>query len=463
MSTASQYEYGTPSFSAQMGIARADITPPVGIYSRNWGAAEHDTAESIHRPLYLTALVIQPETGTPLIFVEGDLGWWRTLQTFKDFQASILERLSIDESQLIFSLTHTHASVPLVAVELELPGAEMLATYLSDVADKTVQIVEQAMNSLQPACLDWATGKCGLAKNRDLPDLENPEGKVVCGFNPLREPDDTLLVGRVTGQDGSVLATLVNYACHPTTLAWSNKAISPDYIGAMRETIEKETNGAPALFLQGASGDLAPREQYVDDLSIPDRHGAQLGFAALSTLQDMVPSSSSFKFERVVESGSPLAAWENQPAEPTTNCLSVLDSVEVPLKDWPSAAELEDQRAQSEDRVLSERLRRKRDIRLDLGDGETFGLPISLWKLGEVFIAGTMGEPYSQLQMELRARFPETTIVCLNLINGSSGYLPPRELYDIDIYQVWQTPFDRGTLELTIDRIAALIQQHLNE
>ena len=32
----------------------------------------------------------------------------------------------------------------------------------------------------------------------------------------------------------------MNYACHPTTLAWQNTLISPDYVGAC-EVIERET------------------------------------------------------------------------------------------------------------------------------------------------------------------------------------------------------------------------------
>ena len=67
------------SFHGKIGIARTDITPPVGIYGRNWGAAKHDVADSIHRPLTLTALTLNSLSGgTPLIFVDADLGWWQS-------------------------------------------------------------------------------------------------------------------------------------------------------------------------------------------------------------------------------------------------------------------------------------------------------------------------------------------------------------------------------------------------
>jgi hypothetical protein len=43
-------------FKGEMGVARADITPPPNIYSRSWGSALHDAAEGIHRPLVTTCL-----------------------------------------------------------------------------------------------------------------------------------------------------------------------------------------------------------------------------------------------------------------------------------------------------------------------------------------------------------------------------------------------------------------------
>ena len=96
------------AFRGKIGIASGDITPPVGIYSRNWGAAVHDVAESIHRPLTLTALTIAPLTGEPpLVLIDADLGWWRSPELFPRFQQRLLDEFSLDSSQLIFALTHT--------------------------------------------------------------------------------------------------------------------------------------------------------------------------------------------------------------------------------------------------------------------------------------------------------------------------------------------------------------------
>src|SRR5690606_3129471 len=108
--------------------------------------------------------------------------------------------------------------------------------------------------------------------------------RLLVGFNPKEQADDTLLVGRVTDAKGKISGTIVNYACHPTTLAWENRLISPDYVGAMRELVEGNSD-APCLFLQGASGELSPAEQYSGDSALADAYGRQLGYAALAALE----------------------------------------------------------------------------------------------------------------------------------------------------------------------------------
>ena len=47
----------------------------------------------------------------------------------------------------------------------------------------------------------------------------------------------------------------------------------------------------------------------------------------------------------------------------------------------------------------------------------------------------------------------------MNLVNGSGGYLAPRGRYTDDIYQVWQSPFAAGSLELLLDAATTSIRR----
>ena len=181
--------------------------------------------------------------------------------------------------------------------------------------------------------------------------------------------------------------------------------------------------------------------------AVADAHGRHLGFAALTTLADMEPVGQEFVFDRVVESGAPLAVWRRQPTTVSRELKAMVRIFDVPLKDWPSAAELEQQYRTHPDRNLAERLRRKLRIREAIGDGATFPLEIYAWRIGDAVLAGALVEAYSQQQRQLRALFPERAVIWMNLINGSLGYMPPAALYDEDLYQVWQTPFERGCAE----------------
>jgi hypothetical protein len=455
------HAFNHASFQGRIGLARADITPPVGIYARNWGAAKSDVAPSVHRPLTLTAMALAPlEGGSWQVLIDTDLGWWRTLRTFHTFQAHLLDALSLEPANLLFALSHTHSAPPLFDADDSLPGAGLHRQWMKSLVDSAVSSVRQAMSTHFTGVLDWHMGRCALATVRDLPDPQAQTPRFLCGYNPDGDADDTLLVGRVTDSSGQIRATLTNYACHPTTLAWDNTAISPDYVGAMRATVE-QTTGAPALFLIGACGELAPRYQYVGDPSIADRYGQQLGFATLATLHDMEPPGTRLAFAGIVESGAPLAVWKHEPREVSRALHATLGTVELPLKNWPTAEELERQRLACADRTLEERIARKRNIRQALGDGSKFRLPVYVWRIGDAVLAGMCCEPYSAVQRELRRRFPECTIVYMNLVNGSIGYLPPAELYDADVYQVWQTPFDRGSFERTVEAMSELIRKVL--
>ena len=89
------------------------------------------------------------------------------------------------------------------------------AYYLRSVAESGAALVRESVARLAPAGIVYGQGYCSLAAHRDFFDEERKQ--FVCGFNPGAPADDTVLVARVTREDGELLATVVNYACHPTT------------------------------------------------------------------------------------------------------------------------------------------------------------------------------------------------------------------------------------------------------
>jgi hypothetical protein len=137
---------------------------------------------------------------------------------------------------------------------------------------------------------------------------------------------------------------------------------------------------------------------------------------------------------------------------------SSLATAKLQLKDWPAAAELRNQYKNCPDRTMAERLRRKLRVREALGDEKTYPVEIWVWRVGDAAIVGSLVEAYSCLQQGLRSRFPDRTVVWV-LVQGSIGYLPPASLYDEEVYQVWQTPFERGGLEALTDAAESAVQE----
>jgi hypothetical protein len=246
-----------------------------------WGAALHDQRKGVHRPLLTSAAVIAPiGDGDPLVLVTIDNGSFRANDEAA-LRARILERAGLPVTNLLLTHSHTHSSAGINTNQKDLPGSEEAQPFLDYLARAIGDAIDEARHQLAPAWITWGSGKCTLAKNRDFWDEDAQQ--FACGFNPDGQQDDTLLVGRVTGDDGAMQAVLFNYACHPTTLAWDNDLFSPDSIGAAREIVTG-IHGVPALYRQGPSGELAPREGFVGDVAVADRNGRQLGYAVASTL-----------------------------------------------------------------------------------------------------------------------------------------------------------------------------------
>lgn len=444
----------TPRESAvTAGVARADITPPTGIRAHNWGAARTELATGVHRPLTATVLAFRdPAAGRWRYLLTLDLGWWRDTASFLRLRDPILAAVGADPDDLLLHLVHTHAGPSISDLGLDLPGADLLPGYQDMLIAAVIAACRSARDSAAPAVLTWAQGRCDLAVGRNLPCGDRD----VVAFDPGTPADDTLLVGRLS-TGGRTVATLVNYACHPTTLAHHNSLLSPDLVGATREVVESAT-GAPCLFLQGASGELSPREQYGPGTEQTDRNGRVLGHAAVAVLERMGEPGTRLRFDGVVESGAPLGLWQREPtAVPAdVDCTAVV--VPLPARPAPTADQVAERWSGIDPVAATERLRRATRLAEGYLDGDTARHPLWVWRLGDAVIVAHPGEAFSALQTTLRTRHPDRALLVLNLTNGPGFvYLPDAGSYHRDRYQVWQTLLAPGGLELLTDAADRLI------
>jgi hypothetical protein len=470
----------SPQTFCRAGAARGDITPPVGAYHRMWGAATHERSTGIHRPLIATVFAMQSTDGQERRVVVSLDHCILDEPELSGIRQRIEQATSFAAKDIHISLTHTHGAGLMMRDRAQLPGGDLIAPYLEEMARKVGAIARDAERSMQPAWIVHGRGRCDLAAHRDFYDAER--GGFVCGFNPGAPADDTLMVARVTDEAQRTIATIVNYACHPTTLAWQNTLVSPDYLGTFRELIERATEDAPCLFLQGASGELGPREGFVGDTAVADRNGRQLAYAALSALEALPPGGTRFEYTGAVVSGAILGTWAHA-------SISAADlakashwrgrtwTARLPYRtDLPTLEETRRERAKlmAEEQAIppgSDPIR-SRDVhalieqmsrqimRLEaLPPGDAYPLPVSVWQAGDAIWVCLAGEHYSVLQRTLRSRFASPIFVSTITDGWQPGYLPTVETYGKGIYQEIIAMVAPGSLDLVIEEISAQLEQ----
>jgi hypothetical protein len=445
-----------------------------------WGAAVHDRAESIHRPLIASMLWLIPsdnDRSQSVVVISLD----HCILDNSDIlliQQSVAKELSVQHDQVLVCLSHTHAAGLMSRSRRECPGGELIEPYLDSLATRLGQLANSLSPTVVPATIVYGVGQCDLAAERDYWDEQ--QSRFVCGFNPTGVADKQLTVGKILSDTGVCLGTIVNYACHPTTLAWSNRAISPDYIGAMREVVESHSK-APCLFLQGASGDLGPRKGFVGDTEVADQNGRILGYAVLSILETLDLPGTSFRYAGAVVSGTQIGTWASLPCNeseslvyrhwqrdelvaplPYRHDLPSIDATRLQLSEWirqeSVAASENDENQRAYCRAMAEQMQRQIWRQESLPAGNCFPLDIQMLKCGRSRWLFVPGEHYQILQTSLRKRFPAAPWIVVTICNGwQPGYVPPANKYGYGIYQEQIAVTSAGSAEIVIETISRAV------
>jgi neutral ceramidase len=253
------------------GVARVDITPPVGTPLGGYGDRKGAPSTGIHDPIHAKALVLD-DGATRLAIVTTDL-----VGTNPEMVRRVAQTAGFPREQLMVCATHTHSGPGAYGKGLFATialGAYREAVF-THLADGMARALKEAAGSLQPAKL--AIGEA------QLPDFMRNRRKA-------KIKDPALWLMRVDAVDGKPLAALVNLTAHGTVLGEENLQFSGDWMAFTQELMEREVPGLVALYANGAEGDISP--------NIPDNsstfdgaraHGERGGKAALELYRSLKP------------------------------------------------------------------------------------------------------------------------------------------------------------------------------
>lgn len=264
------------------GAAKVEITQKESTATSDPLYASIDAAV-VNDPLYVKALVIQQDKLTVAIITVdavavAEIGTIGNAY-LSTVRAELENELGIRPEHTIFNASHCHGVI------------------CNDIEERTIQAVKKAWSHMVPVRVGAGVGhEERITENRRL-KLKNgketdirrayalPPDEDVAGVGPI---DPEIGVLKLERYDGSLLAVVYNFACHPIqgVPCGGNTADITGFASSMIEECSDE--GTVALFLQGCAGDVNPAfYKAVDRPRDAEPLGNMLGLSTIRALRDI--------------------------------------------------------------------------------------------------------------------------------------------------------------------------------
>ena len=273
--------------SLRAGTAKSDITTS-------------EEGVVIHDPLYAKALALDDGKTQVVIIAMDVVALAMICDVSDDFmprlRGRIEKELGIPGDHVLVNASHTH-----------IPGT-MLCDHAQQV-ERTLDAVRRAQENLTPVTVGVGVGhEDRFQINRTL-RLKNGKGWTIRHANPCPPDDEVESLGPIDPEigiirfdrvDGGTLAVVYNFACHPL-LGIPGTPVTANFPGFASEVIEENLGeGAMALFLQGAGGDVT-EVLYKDDNRPRDARpvGRMLGLSALTAIREIETGDADLSVARV--------------------------------------------------------------------------------------------------------------------------------------------------------------------
>ncbi len=426
------------------GTSEVVITPPVGVDLLGYSPRK---AEGVHDDLKATALIFD-DGEQKIVICSFDLCLINEATTdFIRNRAS--EKTGIHPANMMLTTTHTHSGPYL---ECDNP---LNTKWRKDFEKKAVQLIINANNQLKPAEIAVASDSIEeIGGNR-----RDPNGPIDRSVNVIKVVDMT---------NDKVMAIILNYACHATTLDVHNLLITADYPGFTRDYIQRGWSEKPnVLFLNGACGDINPGGYSAEDSAkgvfIPNRNfkrAEQIGQFLGQKTVDLVKSAKTFKPECLQSKLQTVAMplKEMKSVEQTEKILSEMKA-RYEMIEKSSVSEEEKYQAWREYFYALLNYEEAEEFK-DIGPERVIYQDIYGIAINDTVLIGFPGELFTNIGMTLKERSSFKKTFVTSYTNGCIGYFPTvKDLEESDGYEVNSCHFHKTAIQNLQNAAKSLIQK----
>ncbi len=421
----------------QAGVARAVITPETNVWLAGYGSKR--APEGKLHDLWAKALALRDSRGNRVVMITSDFQGVPKAVSDEVF-GLLRRRFGLQRAEVMLTFSHNHCGprlgddlVDYYPVEPE--QVRLVQEYTTLMVQRIVTLVGEALANLGPARLAQGGGRATFAVNRrnnreaDIPSLL-AQGAVLKG--PV---DHSVPVLAVTRPDGRELALLFGYACHPTTLSFTQWC--GDYPGFAQIEIERKHPGALALFVNTCGADQNPLPRR--NVALCERYGNLLAAGVEEALRGPL---------------QPVTAGVR-----TAFAYTDLAYLHVMTRDELDAY------AEETRNVIRARWAARMRRELDAGRAfaPSYPYPVRVWQLGrELLMIGTGGETVVDYALRFKKEFGAGTWVC-GYTDDMIAYIPSRRVWEEGGYEGGFNLYEYGRPALrwagdVEERIASTVQ-----
>jgi len=232
----------------QVGYAEADITPKPG-QCMMFGFGRERYAQGAHAPLLTQALAFRDRNDQTSVLITADILEFDRVMV-EVMRDQIARKHNIAAERVLLAASHTHWA-PAVNFCISYAIGAPNVWYMGHLEETILAQVDKALRDMSPATVEYSAIECrsvGCCRRRPV------NGKITWGPYPEGSFDSHTPILRIRREKSPRQMLVVGHACHPTSSGRLEKW-SPDYPGAMRDTLVEKLPDTKALFVQGCGGD----------------------------------------------------------------------------------------------------------------------------------------------------------------------------------------------------------------